>query len=400
MIVGHSPPGLERFAVWSLAASLSSLAFSILLAVVSLAAFIRYGALRSRLGLPLVLLILFSFVSRLVTTSTSLFDLHAALDQLALLGVIVALAGLRPRIDDLRVLGFFGVVVAGYSIVFGLLKPANALVPAPAGATSGTTKAIIGDLVLAGPMSHANSLGIFLALTFPFIGLWRKTSQRLAGSLLLIVVSVLSASRTALIAIALVVLYYLACRALLDLRRRAMASFVLLVTGSLVCIIPWVVKDPQAFSMRGTVWQGSLSAWQTHGSLIFGLGPYWDPNAPRTFAALGADRASGHNLMVQWLVTGGIFQFLIGLVLLILLAKRAIRYDPAFRVPTMAGFLIGFLIVSVSEFVLAFAVSSQLFIPTVFVFASLLAGNYPDSEQTSARPGRSTELDRPRWSAR
>ena len=195
-------------------------------------------------------------------------------------------------------------------------------------------------------------------------------------------------------------LYYLACRALLDLRRRTMAGLVLLVTGSLACIIPWLVKDPQAFSMRGTVWQGSLSAWQTHGSLIFGLGPYWDPNAPRTFAALGADRASGHNLMVQWLVTGGLFQFLIGLVLLILLAKRAIRCDPAFCVPAMTGFLIGFLIVSVTEFVLTFAVSSQLFIPTVFAFATLLAGNYPDSKQNPPRPGRSSELNLLKWSGR
>ena len=140
LVVPHSPPGLERFAVWTLAASLSSVMFSILLAVISLAAFIRYGGLRSRLGFSVVLLILFSFVSRLVTTSTSLFDLHAALDQLALLGVIVALASLRPRMDDLRVLGFLGVLVAGYSIVFGLLKPANAVVPAAVGATSGTTK--------------------------------------------------------------------------------------------------------------------------------------------------------------------------------------------------------------------------------------------------------------------
>ena len=351
------------------------------MAFVSFTAFIRYDGLRSRLGFPLVLLILFSFVSRLVTTSTSLFELHAALDQLALLGVIVALAALRPRMEDLRVLGFLGVAVATYSIVFGLLKPANAVVPAPAGTTSGTTKAIIGDLVLAGPMSHANSLGIFLALTFPFIGLWRSRSQRLVGSLLLIVVSVLSASRTALIAIACVLLYYLACRALVGLRRRAMAGLVLLVTGSLVGVIPWVVEDPQAFSMRGTVWQGSLSAWETHGSLIFGLGPYWDPSAPRTFAALGADRASGHNLMVQWLVTGGLFQCLIGLVLIILLAKRAVSCDPALRVPAMTGFLLGFLIASVTEFVLAFAVSSQLFMPTVFCFAILLAGDYPDSEQ-------------------
>jgi hypothetical protein len=344
------------------------------LAIVSVTAFIRYGGLRSRLGFPLVLLILFSFVSRLATTSTSLFELHAALDHLALVGVIVALAALRPRMDDLRVLGFFGVAVACYSIVFSLLKPDNAVVPLPAG---GTTKAIIGDLVLAGPMSHANSLGIFLALTFPFVGLLRRTYQRFLGSLLLLVVSVLSASRTALIAIACVMLYYLACRALLGFRRRAMAALVLLVTGILVCVIPWLVTDRQAFSMRGTVWQGSLGAWEAHGSLIFGLGPYWDPNAPKTFAALGADRASGHNLMVQWLVTGGLFQFLIGVVLVILLAKCAVRCDPALRVPAMTGFLLGFLIVSVTEFVLAFAVSSQLFMPTIFCFATLLTGEIP-----------------------
>jgi hypothetical protein len=370
------------------------LAFSILLALVSFTAFIRYDGLRSRLGFPLVLLILFSFVSRLVTTSTSLFELHAALDQLALLGVIVAVAALRPRIDDLRVLGFLGVAVACYSIVFSLLKPDNALVPIPAGPTSGTTKAIISDLVVAGPMSHANSLGIFLALTFPFIGLWRRTSQRLVGSLLLIVVSVLSASRTAVIAMGCVMLYYLVCRALLGLRRRAMAGLVLLVTGSLVGVIPWVVKDPRAFSMRGTVWQGSLSAWETYGSLIFGLGPYWDPNAPRTFAALGADRASGHNLMVQWLVTGGLFQCLIGLVLVILLAKRAVRCDPTLRVPAMTGFLLGFLIVSITEFVLAFAVSSQLFMPTVFCFATLLACEYPDTEQ-NLHPRETVDFKRP-----
>jgi hypothetical protein len=393
LVVRHSPPGLERFAVWTLAASLSSLLFSILLAVVSLTAFIRYDGLRSRLGFPLVLLILFSFVSRLVTTSTSLFDMHAALDQLALLGVIVALAALRPRMDDLRVLGFFGVVVASYSIVFGLLMPANAVMPTPAGATSGTTKALIGDLVLTGPMSHANSLGIFLALTFPFIGLWRKTSQRLAASLLLIVVSVLSASRTALIAIACLLLYYLACRVLLDLRRRNMGGLVLLLTGSLVAVIPWVVKNPQAFSMRGTVWLGSLSAWKAHGSLIFGLGPYWDPDAPRTFAAVGADTASGHNLMVQWLVTGGLFQCLIGLVLFILLAQRAVRCDPGLRVPAMTGFLVVFLIVSITEFVLIFAVSSQLFISTVFVFATLLAAGdshiFESLESMEKRPTQS-----------
>ena len=78
-------------------------------------------------------------------------------------------------------------------------------------------------------------------------------------------------------------------------------------------------------------------------------------------------------------------QFLIGLVLFILLAKRAMRSDPALRVPAMTGFLLGFLIVSVTEFVLAFAVSSQLFMPTVFAFATLLAGDYPDSKQTASR---------------
>ena len=217
-----------------------------------------------------------------MTTSTSLFDLHAALDQLALLGVIVALAALRPRMDDLRILGFFRGRCCWLLAHFGLLKPANALVPSPAGATSGTTKALIGDLVFAGPMATPTHSEYFLHSHSRSSAFGGKTSQRLVGSLLLIVVSVLSASRTAIIAIACVMLYYLACRALLGLRRRAVMGLVLLVTGSLVSVLPWAVKDPQAFSMRGTVWQGGLSAWQTHGSLIFGLGPYWDPNAPQT----------------------------------------------------------------------------------------------------------------------
>jgi hypothetical protein len=93
-------------------------------------------------------------------------------------------------------------------------------------------------------------------------------------------------------------------------------------------------------------------------------------------------------------VTGGLFQCLIGLVLVILLAKRAVRCDPTLRVPAMTGFLLGFLIVSITEFVLAFAVSSQLFMPTVFCFATLLACEYPDTEQ-NLHPRETVDFKRP-----
>jgi hypothetical protein len=144
--------------------------------------------------------------------------------------------------------------------------------------------------------------------------------------------------------------------------------------AALIAIFPFAVNDPQSLSGRGAVWRGSLDALFNNGSLLFGLGPYWGGlGAASSYRGTGSYTTSGHNLFVQWLVTGGLIQVSIGIIILFLVARRALVLDSGKGSPVFTAYVIVFLTVSITEFIAIFSVSSQLFVLAAMPLAAILA---------------------------
>jgi len=157
-------------------------------------------------------------------------------------------------------------------------------------------------------------------------------------------------------------------------RRRALGRSAMVVIAALIAILPFAVSRPAALSGRGAVWRGSLNALSDRGSLLFGLGPYWGGSGTASsYRGVGSETTSGHNLFVQWLVTGGLIQVSIGILILFLVAKRALDLDSGSRTPVFTGFTTAFLAISISEFIAIFSASSQLFVLTAMPLAVILA---------------------------
>lgn len=269
--------------------------------------------------------------------------------------VAIAVIVLEPRTSDLRLLGWVGVSLAAYSVAFAVLRPRAAMMPIEM-----VGKANFGGGVLAGPMSHSNTLGVFLALCFPFVLLIEKRRSRLLGVSMVLVTLLWSASRTSLVAVVVAVVLAMTLKALGTASvRRALAAIVVVVAGTLVAAVPLSVTSSAAFTNRGGVWVSGLHAWENAGSPLLGLGPYWTLLA-RT---RGTDTVatSAHNLFVQWLVSGGPVLLIAGAILLYGLARKSYAVVTSNGVPVGLMFTISFLVISVTEFVFVQSAGSELF---------------------------------------
>jgi hypothetical protein len=296
---------------------------------------------------------------------------RSVIDMVLFLGVVLALCSITPDPDVMKAFGFIGAIVAGYSLGFGLLAPGKAMLPM--GSSAIDNKAVIGHSLLSGPMSHSNSLGILLALALPFIGLWHSPFKRLLAYIIIFTALLWTGSRTSLLAVSCVFLLMIAWR-ILRVRSAVLGGCTIAGLAALIVILPFAVNNPLSLSGRGAVWRGSLDALVNHGSLLFGLGPYWGGLRPSSnYRGAGSDTTSGHNLFVQWLVTGGLIQVSIGIVIMFLVARRALDLDAGRSFPVFTAYVVVFLTVSITEFIAIFSVSSQLFALAAMPLAAMLA---------------------------
>ncbi len=371
----HPPPSLEAVAEVSPLASQVSALGSVLVLLVSAVAVGRFGRTGLRVGGGALMLMALAILTQLRMTAGSHVSLNALAAQVSLVAVVLAVCALRPSVSDLGVIGLAGVLVAAYSAAFYAILPDNALFLISGADSIAVDKAVVANVVLAGPMSHSNALGSFLALTLPFIGLWRSRPRRLLGYGVVVAVLLLTASRTAIIAVGVIVAFALLRSLAAPFRARTATAVALIGAGASIVALPLLVTDSAAFSTRAAVWQGALTAWGGDGSPLFGIGAYWDRGVSASVTHLGPRTTSGHNLFVQWGVTGGLVMLALGFVLLVTLSRKALTLDRGRVVPVATGYVLVLLTVSIAEFNLTFTVASQLFVCTGLAMTALLVAS-------------------------
>lgn len=320
----------------------------------------------------LLVVLLFTFVR--AAGVTGLFEWRESTDLLTLLGVVLGICALRPRLEYLRILAVLGSLVATYSVALAVAAPDHAYMIVNGSSRGFAEKAIVGGQVLAGPMSHSNSLGIFVALSAPWALLVRNPFRRCVMLTLLVGTIIATGSRTSLLAVAIALAFVSLLRSRGD-RVRIAGGVCAMVLALGACVaLPLLVSDPAAFTARGEVWQRSMDAWRSAGSPVFGLGQYWTGGGLRIGRAdLRPTTTSGHNVFVQWLVVGGPLLVLCGGRLIFLLIRQA--RDAICKAPVLASYILVLLVTSATEFVWVPQVSSQLFVVTILVLAALTASD-------------------------
>lgn len=285
---------------------------------------------------------------------------------------LVAVARLKPGVDQLRILGVLGATTAAYCLASGHLRPQYAYFGDNEGRLRGSVKAIVGSDQLAGVFGHSNTLGIYCALSLPFCFLLSGRSMRILASTLVVGGVLESASRSSLLAVVIV----LAAATVMRHSGRAAvwtATLGLLLTVSVMVCLPFLEDDPDAFTRRGGIWITSLEQWR--GNPLLGLGSTWYDTAALHIKALGEQATSGHNLLVSWLATGGLVLAAVGSLIFVRLGSVCIEYARSGeRVPALH--LLAFLVISITEFIWVLELNTELFVVTGLVFTSLLVAGY------------------------
>lgn len=283
--------------------------------------------------------------------------------------VTLALISLKPRIDDLKIIGLVGVGIALLALAYAALLPANAFMP------DGWNEKLIRSLpALAGPFYHSNTLGLLLALCLPFTLLLGHQWVRLSSIALLAITILLSQSRTALLAAGVSILVLAICRVQPRISRQA-ASLSLLLTGVVIFVIPLATADADDFSDRGRVWQWALRQLNTLGQYTWGVRPQW----PITKGE-GSLASSAHNLFIQWMFIGGIILILIGAGVFIAFSRQVIPLLPAEPQFVATLYLLTLLLLSMFEFLLVFNPGSPFFLVIVIPLACVLNQRPPNQK--------------------
>jgi O-antigen ligase len=292
-------------------------------------------------------------------------------------------------VEGLKWVAIAGSLIGVYSIIGGLIIPQYMF-----GADS--EKGLIGNWVLAGPFAHANILGITCVLALALSPLIVSIRWRILHSFVLCIAIAASASRTALVAAGVLVLWWIVCWSRSVRFIRPAGTAFLAVAAAVVAVLPLLSWSPYAFTGRAHIWTASLRAWKE--SPVVGLGIDWFTTTARSlpyfvsWENLAAGNGAflpphGHNLMVDTLVRSG----LVGICLLILVLLAATRSARAMHGSNQQiacfGFLIVFLSVSSTEAIWVLLPDVDLFPVVGLVLAVIIAARKnsgTSTEQSSA----------------
>ncbi|MFC6713183.1 O-antigen ligase family protein [Branchiibius cervicis] len=228
---------------------------------------------------------------------------------------IIALWVLRPRIQDLAILGYLVGVVCMVSVILGFVLPDHAILR-----SSYTNNAIVSDKeilpwgLLVGIFTDSNNFGQFIATGLPSVLLIRRRRTRwfvLAVSLFALVWTASRGSMEAVVVSAALTAVVARCH---QKRKAAVATTGCILLFVFGAILPFLVHEPTAFTNRGVIWMQSIDAWQS--APLFGLGANWFTVIGSSTASLGPNVFHAHNQFLQLLVTGGIiYAVLVGMML-------------------------------------------------------------------------------------
>ncbi|GAA5185123.1 hypothetical protein GCM10023322_28160 [Rugosimonospora acidiphila] len=224
---------------------------------------------------------------------------------------------LRP--PSVRVFGVLGVLAAVSAVGSMLLAVARPDLGLLTGANTGSKSGLLGGL-LAGPYEHSNVLGIALALGLPFVFCLRNAPLRWSSLALVLLAQLWTGSRTSQLATVVVVVAYLLMTRWP--KRTWPASVLVAASLALIVVVPLVSRAPTSFTNRGRIWHALLDRWTQRP--ILGFGPDFFDREPDLAKALGGQFTHGHNMMVQFLVVGGLLTAVLAGVLLYLTFRESL----------------------------------------------------------------------------
>lgn len=360
-------------------AASSHVSFALALALCAYAGYLVAARLKKRPVTPFLLALLVLLHG--VVLFPGSYGVARALDVLAAVLVAAALWMMRPRLEELDTLGIAGAGIAAWSILQGWTSPVHAFFGDHAGRLGGSTKALIGSDQLAGPFGHSNTLGMFCALSLVASGLIRSRSWRLACVVILTYALVWSSSRSALAGAGiLLVLYWV--RRVWRSWPRFMSRAVAIAPYLLGLTLPFLTNDPLAFTSRGAIWLGSISAWKT--SWLVGLGPDWYTQIGQFDNELGYEASSGHNLFIGSLTSFGIVG---ALIISLAIARAVLEIDGSDW--SKDGFVVSYMVVlgtiSILEYAWAPGVKAELFPVVNFVVLVIFMNGCDAWEKVAAR---------------
>ncbi len=189
---------------------------------------------------------------------------------------ILAVWNIGASVDVLKWVPITGSLVAGYSIIGGLINPKYMMYdeePNKALIGDWRPEALIGNWQLAGPFPHSNALGAYCAFSLALIPLIVSVRWRILNALILCTAIVASASRTALIVAGVLALWWTICwlRSVISVRR--VGTVLICVCAAVVLVLPLLSWNPRTFDGRAHIWATSIRAWQE--SRLVGLGNRW-----------------------------------------------------------------------------------------------------------------------------
>lgn len=276
---------------------------------------------------------------------------------LATVAVAAAVFCLNLSWDSLAIVGLLGSMTGSVSLAMALLRPDAAYVLES------------GRRVLAGPFDNSNYLGTILVLSLPFVLLIGRRSIRVICIVATVLPITMGASTTSLVALAV---YCVLIVGMFFVRKPSGRAALIRVMGysalGLAGMVPYVIKDPTAFTSRGAIW--SLASDSLTDFMPFGAGEEWfDVNSSVT----GFSINHAHNVLLQPLVVGGLPYLIVVLAIFLmligygakLLAQRGSSAPAIFSILlSIAGAAGNFLILDVRDL---------RFISTGFVVMTMLA---------------------------
>jgi O-antigen ligase len=280
--------------------------------------------------------------------------------------VLLAIWNTGAPIAELKWIPILVSVVGAYSLIGGLLIPEYMMYNYP------SRKAIIGGWQLAGPFGQSNALGMYCGVAFFLIPLIAGNRWRVLCGAILLTTIVASATRTALTAVGVVMLWWLLCWLRSWISIRLAGSILASLTLATAMIVPFLNWSPDAFTGRAFIWAQGLRLWEH--SPIVGMGFNWFLVYGQSAAELvvWAAPGTGHNILVDTLIKSG----LAGMAALLPVwigAIFAVRRMPiTYLQVAFFGYLIGFFVMATTEAVWELWPNIQQFPTSGLIFATLL----------------------------
>lgn len=345
----------------SAASSLVNLGLSVALTGVLLLLLVRYlnDLPTDRRGVLVVLLLPWLYqVSRDAFAGTSL-RIGGLLYPL----IVVVIWILRPKLQQLAILGYLIGLTALISVVMGALDPAKGILSSTEGSIITPDKQLLPWGILIGPLTDGNPLGQFLALGLPAAVYIRSRGWRWSIFLVTSFAVLWTSNRSSLAAL----LIGLIVSALLKIAprgtRRLSTAVIVTLFAAVVAYLPLTATQNDAFTNRGYIWSASLRHWADHP--LIGLGSQWYSQSAKYANNIGPTAFHGHNQFVQILVLGGLINLVLVVLMLIALIRVAARWSEFRAVTVPAAFLAMMLTSGALEVSLSFVHRSFLLPVTV-----------------------------------